>query len=95
SMPSGLPWGVALVAIGLAVETYAGRNGGGDGLPLPGRFDDSPAAVLAGWILTAIGLATAGPGLVHACGRLLQAVRPGAVRLLAGRVLTAEARRVG
>ncbi|MGW3559543.1 hypothetical protein ACWDNT_19590 [Streptomyces sp. NPDC000963] len=95
SMPSGLPWGVALVAIGLAVETYAGRSGGGDGLPLPGRFDGSPAAVLAGWILTAIGLATAGPGLVHACGRLLQAVRPGAVRLLAGRVLTAEARRVG
>ncbi|MET9930012.1 MULTISPECIES: hypothetical protein [unclassified Streptomyces] len=95
SMPSGLPWGVALVAIGLAVETYAARSGGGDGLPLPGRFDGSPAAVLAGWVLTAIGLATAGPGLVHGCGRLLQAVRPGAVRLLAGRVLTAEARRVG
>ncbi|WP_411072818.1 hypothetical protein [Streptomyces sp. cmx-4-25] len=95
SMPSGLPWGVALVAIGLAVETYAGRSGGGEGLPLPGRFDGSPAAVLAGWVLTAIGLATAGPGLVHGCGRLLQAVRPGAVRLLAGRVLTAEARRVG
>ncbi|MGV9691484.1 hypothetical protein ACWDUX_20545 [Streptomyces sp. NPDC003444] len=95
TMPSGLPWGVALVAIGLAVETYAGRGGGGDGLPLPGRFDGSPAAVLAGWVLTAIGLATAGPGLVHGCGRLLQAVRPGAVRLLAGRVLTAEARRIG
>ncbi|MFB7027956.1 MULTISPECIES: hypothetical protein [unclassified Streptomyces] len=93
-MPSGLPWGVALVAIGLAVETYAGRGGGG-GLPLPGRFDGSPAAVLAGWVLTAIGLATAGPALVHGCGRLLQAVRPGAVRLLAGRVLMTEARRIG
>ncbi|MER7914618.1 hypothetical protein, partial [Streptomyces sp. NPDC096068] len=95
TVPSGLPWGVALVAIGLAVESYAGRGGGGDGLPLPGRFDGSPAAVLAGWVLTAIGLAMAGPGLVHGCGRLLQAVRPGAVRLLAGRVLTAEARRIG
>ncbi|WP_435190832.1 hypothetical protein [Streptomyces sp. bgisy126] len=94
-MPSGLPWGVALVAIGLAVETYAGRGGGGDGLPLPGRFDGSPAAVLAGWVLTAIGLATAGPALVHGCGRLLQAVRPGAVRLLAGRVLMTESRRIG
>ncbi len=95
TMPSGLPWGVALVAIGLAVETYAGRGGGGDGLPLPGRFDGSPAAVLAGWVLTAIGLATAGPALVHGCGRLLQTARPGAVRLLAGRVLMTESRRVG
>ncbi|MFI9117870.1 hypothetical protein ACIGW0_00415 [Streptomyces bikiniensis] len=95
TVPSGLPWGVALVAIGLAVETYAGRGGGGDGLPLPGRFDGSPAAVLAGWVLTAIGLATAGPALVHGCGRLLQTARPGAVRLLAGRVLMTESRRVG
>ncbi|GGR46469.1 hypothetical protein GCM10010497_57340 [Streptomyces cinereoruber] len=95
TMPSGLPWGVALIAVGLAVETYAGRGGGGDGLPLPGRFDGSPAAVLAGWVLTAIGLATAGPALVHGCGRLLQTARPGAVRLLAGRVLMTESRRVG
>ncbi|MEV7281977.1 hypothetical protein [Streptomyces sp. NPDC093111] len=78
---SALPWGVALLAIGLALETYAGRNGGG--------------GVLAGWILTAIGLAMAGPGLTHWCGRLLQMVRPGAVRLLAGRVLMDESRRIG
>lgn len=51
--------------------------------------------MLAGWILTAIGLAMAGPGLTHLCGRLLQAVRPGAVRLLAGRVLMDEATRIG
>ncbi|MEK9521151.1 hypothetical protein ACIOMM_30435 [Streptomyces sp. NPDC087908] len=94
-MPSGLPWGVALVAVGLAVETYAGRSGGGDALPLPGRFDGNPAGVLAGWVLTAVGLAMAGPGIVHGCGRLLQAVRPGAARLLAGRVLMDEARRIG
>lgn len=94
-VPSGLPWGVALVAVGLAVETYAGRSGGGDGLPLPGRFDGSPAGVLAGWVLTACGLALAGPGLTYGCGRLLQAVRPGATRLLAGRVLMDESRRIG
>lgn len=95
TLPSGLPWGVALVSVGLAVETYAARGGGGSGLPLPGRFDGSPTGVLAGWVLTAIGLATAGPGIAHGCGRLLQAVRPGAVRLLAGRVLMDEAPRIG
>ncbi|MEV4949193.1 hypothetical protein [Streptomyces sp. NPDC053755] len=92
--PSGLPWGVALLAVGLAVETYAGQ-GGGDAFPLPGRFEGSPAGVLAGWILTAAGLAMAGPGITHWCGRLLQSVRPGAVRLLAGRVLMDESRRIG
>ncbi|WP_137993081.1 hypothetical protein [Streptomyces vilmorinianum] len=93
--PSGLPWGVALLAVGLAVETYAGQSGGGGGLPLPGRLGGSPAGVLAGWILTALGLAMAGPSITHWCGRLLQAVRPGATRLLAGRVLMDEARRIG
>ncbi|MDV5148669.1 hypothetical protein R1T08_32035 [Streptomyces sp. SBC-4] len=94
-VPSGLPWGVALVAVGLAIETYAGRSGAGDDLPLPGSFDGSPAGVLAGWVLTAFGLALAGPGLTYGCGRLLQAVRPGATRLLAGRVLMDESRRIG
>ncbi|GAA3000562.1 hypothetical protein Sfulv_44920 [Streptomyces fulvorobeus] len=94
--PSGLPWGVALTAAGLAVEAYASRGpAGGSPFPLPGRLDATPAGVLAGWTLTAIGLAMAGPGLTYLCGRLLQAVRPGAVRLLAGRVLMDEARRIG
>ncbi|MFJ2768319.1 hypothetical protein [Streptomyces sp. NPDC087300] len=97
--PGGLPWGVALLAAGLAVETYASRSlhgsGAGSGLPMPGGLAGSPAGVLAGWALTAFGLALAGPGLTHLCGRLLQAVRPGAVRLLAGRVLQQEARRIG
>ncbi|MGQ4512649.1 hypothetical protein [Streptomyces sp. DW26H14] len=92
--PVGLPWGVALTAAGLAVETYASR-GGGAPLPLPGRFDGSPAGVLAGWALTAAGLALVGPGVSHLCGRLLQAVRPGAVRLLAGRALMTQAARIG
>jgi hypothetical protein len=93
--PSGLPWGVALLAMGLAVETYAGEGGANSAFPLPGRFDGNPGGVLAGWILTAIGLAMAGPGITHWCGRLLQAVRPGAIRLLAGRVLMDESRRIG
>ncbi|MFJ5833124.1 hypothetical protein [Streptomyces sp. NPDC093089] len=93
-VPSGLPWGVALVAVGLAVETYAGRGGGG-GVPMPGRFDGNPAGVLVGWVLTAAGLAMAGPGLTHLGGRLLQTLRPGATRLLAGRVLMDESRRIG
>ncbi|WP_409238529.1 hypothetical protein [Streptomyces sp. PA5.6] len=95
--PSGLPWGVALLAAGLAVETYTSRSGTTPrtGFPLPGSADGSPAGVLAGWALTALGLVLAGPGLTYLCGRLLQAVRPGALRLLAGRVLQEEARRIG
>ncbi|MEV7340088.1 hypothetical protein [Streptomyces sp. NPDC093544] len=93
--PSGLPWGAAVLAAGLAVETYASRSGPTPGLALPGGFAGGPAGVLVGWALTAVGLALAGPAITYACGRLLQAVRPGAVRLLAGRVLQAEARRIG
>lgn len=93
--PTGLPWGVALVAAGLAVETYTSSGTPGAPLPLPGRLDVVPAGVLAGWALTAVGLAMAGPGLTYLSGRLLQSVRPGAVRLLAGRILMSEARRIG
>ncbi|MFE1365869.1 hypothetical protein ACFW84_16740 [Streptomyces anulatus] len=93
--PAGLPWGVALTAAGLAVEAIASRGTAGSAFPLPGRYDSTPVAVLIGWTLTAVGLAMAGPSLTHLCGRALQAVRPGAVRLLAGRVLMNEARRIG
>ncbi|MGY0070033.1 hypothetical protein ACWZEH_25235 [Streptomyces sp. QTS137] len=86
--PSGLPWGIAVLAVGLAVEAYASRTGTGTA---PG---DRPGA-LAGLVLAAVGLALAGPGLTHLCGRLLQSVRPGALRLLAGRVLMTEATRIG
>ncbi|MGW5343013.1 hypothetical protein [Streptomyces sp. HUAS TT3] len=80
SPQAGLPWGVALTACGLAVEGYAGRTG---------------AVLPAGWVLTALGLALAGPGLAYACGTLVQAARPGALRLLAGRALQEEAPRIG
>ncbi|MFD9517330.1 hypothetical protein [Streptomyces sp. NPDC059979] len=77
---TGLPWGIALGACGLAALAFAGRGGAG---------------MLVGWSLTAIGLALAGPGLAYACGSLVQAVRPGALRLLAGRALQEEAPRIG
>lgn len=94
AVPGGLPWGVALLATGLAVETYAGRAGGAPAA-LPGHFDAGPVGVLAGWTLTAAGLALAGPALTYLAGRLLQTLRPGATRLLAGRVLMSEAGRIG
>ncbi|MFC0600793.1 hypothetical protein [Streptomyces palmae] len=94
----GLPWGAALVAAGLAVETYAGRGAGdsaGQLLPLPGHPVHSPPGVLGGWVLVALGLMAMGPGLTQVCGRLLAAFRPGPLRLLAGRALEADADRLG
>ncbi|MFG2619178.1 hypothetical protein ACGFXC_16355 [Streptomyces sp. NPDC048507] len=80
SPQAGVPWGVALAACGLTVEAYAGPRG---------------AALPAGWVLIATGLALAGPGLAYACGTLVQSARPGALRLLAGRALQEEAPRLG
>ncbi|MGW0914850.1 hypothetical protein ACWD1Z_24310 [Streptomyces sp. NPDC002784] len=92
--PSGLPWGTAILAAGLAVEAYASAATT-NATRMPSGLPTGPAAVLVGWALTAVGLALAGPGLTHLCGRLLQALRPGALRLLAGRVLMEEATRIG
>ncbi|MFH8662604.1 hypothetical protein [Streptomyces afghaniensis] len=92
SAPSGLPWGITVLAAGLAVETYTSRTA-----PTPPdlTFSGASPGVLAGWALAAVGMALAGPGLTHLCGRLLQSARPGALRLLAGRILMAEATRIG
>ncbi|MGC0329231.1 hypothetical protein RKD23_002221 [Streptomyces sp. SAI-170] len=95
SAPAALPWGVATLAAGLAVEAYATRATASPGLALPGGLVGNSLGVLIGWTLTAVGLALAGPGLTYLCGRLLQAVRPGALRLLAGRILMEEAVRIG
>ncbi|MER7572782.1 hypothetical protein [Streptomyces sp. NPDC126514] len=92
--PSGLPWGTAILAAGLAVEAYASAATT-HATRMPSGLPTGPAAVLVGWALTAVGLALAGPGLTHLCGRLLQSLRPGALRLLAGRVLMEEATRIG
>ncbi|WP_274912971.1 hypothetical protein [Streptomyces sp. WZ-12] len=95
--PSGLPWGVALTAAGLAVEAYTSPAAGTPGglLPLPGRLIVSPPNILIGWGLAAFGLVLAGPGLVYLSGQLLCAGRPGALRLLSGRVLQEESHRLG
>lgn len=90
---AALPWGTALTAAGLAVETYASRSSGP--LSLSSVLSHSVQGVLGGWILTVAGLVLAGPGLTYVCGRLLSVGRPGAVRLLAGRVLQQEATRLG
>ncbi|MEV0094232.1 hypothetical protein [Streptomyces sp. NPDC050738] len=93
--PTALPWGIALIAAGLATESYTSHAAATAAFPLPGHFDGSPLGVLTGWSLTALGLAAAGPGLTYTTGRVLQSLHPGAVRLLAGRALQAEARRIG
>ena len=96
--PRGLPWGVALMALGLALEAYAGHGAAPAPeslLPMPGRLASSPPGIAGGWLLTAIGLVFAGPGLTHTAGRMLAAGRPGALRMLAGRVLQGEAQRIG
>ncbi|MGI5428922.1 hypothetical protein [Streptomyces sp. CA-179760] len=90
--PSGLPWGTTVLAAGLAMETYASRTAP----RAPDlTFSGASPGVMAGWTLAAVGLALAGPGLTHLCGRLLQSARPGALRLLAGRILMTEATRIG
>ncbi|MEV6941275.1 hypothetical protein AB0N07_04545 [Streptomyces sp. NPDC051172] len=95
STPAGLPWGVSVLTAGLAVQAYATRASTTPAPRLPGGLATGAPAVLLGWVLTALGLAVAGPGLAHLCGRLLQAGRPGALRLLSGRVLMEEATRIG
>ncbi|WP_155057727.1 hypothetical protein [Streptomyces blattellae] len=82
--PRGLPWGITVLAAGLTVEAYASRTA-----------DPTSPGFLAGWALAALGLALAAPGLTHLCGRLLQSAHPGALRLLAGRVLMEESARIG
>ncbi|MFE6174321.1 hypothetical protein [Streptomyces sp. NPDC056464] len=93
--PKGLPWGITILTAGLAVETYASRTTVDAPLNVPAALPTGPAGVLVGWVLAALGLALAAPGLTHLCGRLLQSVRPGPLRLLAGRGLMAEATRIG
>ncbi|MFF4359680.1 hypothetical protein [Streptomyces sp. NPDC001604] len=95
TVPAGLPWGVAVLTAGLAVQAYATRASATPAPRLPGGLATGAPAVLLGWVLTTLGLAVAGPGLVYLCGRLLQAGRPGALRLLSGRVLMEEATRIG
>lgn len=99
--PPGLPWGTALITGGIALSAYAGDEAAvvteaPDGwLPLPGALGNVSAGVVGGWLLIATGIVLAAPGLVHLCGRLLSGGRPGVLRLLAGRALQEESRRIG
>lgn len=96
--PPGLPWGITLSAIGLAVATAAADSaapGAAGLLTLPGGLGTVPPAVMVGWALTGTGMVLAVPGLMHAGGRLLALHRPSALRLLAGRTLQEESRRTG
>jgi hypothetical protein len=94
--PGGLPWGIALLALGVAVQAHtAPADRVTSGPPLPGAGADGSLGALGGWVLTAFGLALAGPAVAFACGWLLQIGQPGGLRLLAGRILQQEAWRVG
>ncbi|MFE6778011.1 hypothetical protein [Streptomyces sp. NPDC057702] len=94
---SGLPWGIALISVGLALEAYVSRDvtDTRDLLPVPGHLSGGALAVLATWVLATVGLVLIGPGVIRLCGRLLALGRPGAVRLLAGRGLQEESGRLG
>ncbi|MFF4736938.1 hypothetical protein ACFY2W_13785 [Streptomyces sp. NPDC001262] len=95
---AGLPWGIAVIATGLALEAYVGHAPApepGALLALPGREGAASPGLLGGWLLACAGLVLAGPGLTHWCGALLATGRPGAVRLLAGRILQDAATRIG
>ncbi|PGH46678.1 hypothetical protein CRI70_32755, partial [Streptomyces sp. Ru87] len=87
----------ALIAAGLALGAYATgaapRPAGPGGAPA--GPDHVPPGLVAGWALVAAGLVMVLPSLTRLCGRLLAAGNPGLLRLLAGRVLQEEARRIG
>jgi hypothetical protein len=87
-VPPGWPWGAALIALGVTLETYAARAQG-ESVPVPG------SGVVVGWLLGALGLTLAGPGLTHLVGQVLTSGQPGIMRLLAGRGLQQEAHRIG
>ncbi|SOD64624.1 hypothetical protein SAMN06297387_11876 [Streptomyces zhaozhouensis] len=96
--PAGLPWGTAMIAGGLALGTLAGEPAAEPGsgwLPLPAPLDTVPFGVVGGWLLIGVGVVLAAPALSYLCGRALAFGQPSALRLLAGRGLADEARRLG
>ncbi|MBD0693153.1 hypothetical protein [Streptomyces sp. CBMA123] len=89
---------VGLVVIGAALELIALRPGApADGRPihLPAGLGSTSTAALGGWTASALGLALLTGPLLAWTGRLLALGRPTPLRLLAGRGLTAQARRLG
>ncbi|MFJ4681169.1 MULTISPECIES: hypothetical protein [unclassified Kitasatospora] len=91
-----LPAPVLLAGLGL--ELYGLRPDATDAertLALPAGLPATSPALLAGWTLTAFALALWTGPLLALAGRLLALRRPAPLRLLAGRTLTAQARRLG
>ncbi|WP_371479353.1 hypothetical protein [Kitasatospora sp. NBC_00315] len=89
---------VGLLVTGVALELYGLRPGAGENarpVRLPAGLGSSNLATLAGWAVTALGLALLTGPLLAWAGRLLAIARPTPLRLLAGRGLTAQARRLG
>ncbi|MFD9596868.1 hypothetical protein ACFWA9_29530 [Kitasatospora sp. NPDC059973] len=89
---------VGLAVIGLALELIALRPGAAaDGRPihLPAGLGSTSTAALGGWAASAVGLALLTGPLLSWTGTLLAVGRPTPLRLLAGRGLTAQARRLG
>ncbi|MFJ3215316.1 hypothetical protein ACIPLC_05290 [Kitasatospora sp. NPDC086801] len=89
---------VGLVVIGLALGLIALRPGAAaDGRPihLPAGLGSTSTAAFGGWAASAVGLALLTGPLLSWAGRLLALGRPTPLRLLAGRGLTAQARRLG
>ncbi len=89
---------IGLVVTGAALELYGLRPGAGENarpVELPAGLGTGNLPALAGWALTALGLALLTGPLLAWAGRLLAIARPTPLRLLAGRGLSAEARRLG
>ncbi|MFG2847771.1 hypothetical protein ACGF12_32050 [Kitasatospora sp. NPDC048296] len=89
---------IGLVVIGAALELIALRpDAESDGRPihLPAGLGTTSTAALGGWSASALGLTLLTGPLLAWTGRLLALGRPTPLRLLAGRGLTAQARRLG
>ncbi|MFJ9447240.1 hypothetical protein ACIRRH_36125 [Kitasatospora sp. NPDC101235] len=89
---------IGLGVIGAALELIALRpDAAADGRPihLPAGLGSTSTAALGGWAASALGIALLTGPLLAWAGRLLALGRPTPLRLLAGRGLTAQARRLG
>ncbi|RKE21389.1 hypothetical protein [Streptomyces sp. TLI_171] len=87
-----------LLLAGLGLELYGLRPNATDAertLDLPGGLPATSPALLAGWTLATLALALWTGPLLALAGRLLALRQPAPLRLLAGRGLTAQARRLG
>ncbi|MFC5906843.1 hypothetical protein [Streptacidiphilus monticola] len=79
----------------LQLAVSAGLLTGGTAMVLAAVHTRGAVAGALGWMLAVVGLALAVPLLLHASGLVLTWGGPRAVRLLAGRGLQSEARRLG